>query len=145
MPETADQKSDKQVDAVPDPPSTTAAKRNINVVPKPGGEGDVPAAPKFFHGKGEVGAPKVRPKFYAKKCGAADGNIRIPGKVAVDLDGVHHRGNDKDQSHITVAVVVHLVDRHGKGIGDHQFLKIAPDHQFQTIGCAVVVEAAFSF
>ena len=145
VPEAADQKGDKQVETVADPPGAAAAQRDVNIVPKPSGEGDVPTAPKFLYGKGEVRTPKVCRQLHAEQSGTADGNVRIAGKVAVDLDGIHHGGDDKDQSHIAAAVVVHLVDGHGKGIRDHQFLKVSPSHLLQPVSCAVVVEAPFGF
>ena len=122
-----------------------AAEGNVDIVPKPGGQRNVPAAPKFFDGKRKVRALKVCCKLYAEKLCAADGDIRITGEITVDFNGEHHRNNDKYQSHIAIGIVVYFVYDIGEDIGDHQFFKITPCHQLETISHVFIIEAPLLF
>ena len=142
VPEAADQKGEKKIQAVPKTSRPAAAKRNIHIIPKPGGQGDVPAAPELPDRKGKVGISEIGCKLHAKEPRTADGDIRIAGKITVNLDGEHHRGNDKDEPNIAVGIVVYLVHHRGKDVGDYQFLKIAPGHQFEPVGHVFIIKAA---
>lgn len=145
VPETADQKREQKIQAVPETSHPAAAKRNVDIIAKPGGEGDVPTAPKFPDGEGKIGVLEVGHKLDAEKSGTADGDVRVAGKVAVDLDGKHHRGDDEDKAHIAVGIVVHFVHHCGENIRNHQFFEIPPGHQFQPVGHVFVVKTALRF
>lgn len=130
VPETADEKSQEQIQAVPPSGSPAAAQRDVDIVPEPGRQRDMPAAPEFPDGKSKVRAFEIRHQFDAEQSGTADGDIRVAGKVAVYFNGKHGCSNKEGQSHIGLRVVVDAVDGDGQHIGDHQFLIISPCHQF---------------
>ena len=105
----------------------------------------MPSAPEFPDRERKIRAFKVGHQLNAKKSGTSDGDVRIAGKITVDLDGKHQGNDDKDKAHIAVGVVVDLVHHHGKDIRDHQLLKISPGHQLQAVGHIVVVKSPFFF
>lgn len=142
VPESAHEESDHKIQTVPPFGNAAAAQRDIDIVPEPGGERDVPPAPKFLDGEGEVGTLEVGHQVDAEQLGAAYGYVGVAGKIAVDLYGEHDCGDDKHKSHIGVRIVIYLVDYAGKDVGDHQFLEIAPGHQFQAVGRVRVGEGA---
>lgn len=145
VPETADQKGEKEIQAVPPFGHPVAAKRNIDIIPKPGGQGNMPAAPEFPDGESQVGAFKICHQFDAKKPCAADGDVRVAGKVTVNFDGEHDRHDDKDKTDIAVRVVVDLVDHYSENVRDHQLFKITPGHQLEPVGRVFIVEASLRF
>ncbi len=145
VPEAAHQKGEEEIQAAPPLRHPVAAERDVDIVPEPGGQGDMPAAPKFLDGKGEVWAFEVNRKLYAEKLCTADGNVRIPRKIAVDFDSEHHRDNDKHKAHIAVCIVVNFIHRGGEHIRDHQLFKISPGHQLEAVGHIVVIKAPLLF
>ncbi len=75
VPEAAHKKGDKEIQAALPFRHPVAAKGNIDIIPEPGGQRNMPAAPKFFDGKGEVRAFKVYRKVDTEQFCAADGNV----------------------------------------------------------------------
>lgn len=145
VPETADQKGEKEIQAVTEAVHPITAEGNVHIIAKPGGEGDMPAAPELPDGEGKIRVLEIGHKLYAEKPCTADGNVRVAGEVAVYFDGEHHRGDDKDKAHIAVRIVVHLVHHCGEDIRDHQFFEISPGHQFQPVGHIAVIKKTFLF
>ena len=77
MPETADQKGDQQIQTMPESADAVAAERNINIVPEPCGQGNVPSAPEFFDAERKVRTFEVCHQFYAEQSCTADRNVGI--------------------------------------------------------------------
>ena len=59
VPQPAQEHGEGQVDPGPARPPATAAKRDVDVVPEPGREGDVPPAPEVGEAHGRVGRAEV--------------------------------------------------------------------------------------
>ena len=57
---------------------SVAAQRNIDIIPEPCGEGNMPAAPELSDGKGEIRAFKVCHQINAEEPGTSDGDVGIP-------------------------------------------------------------------
>ena len=62
--------------------------------------------------------------------GRTDGNIRIAGKIAIDLNAEEEGSCNQRHSGILSGIVINLVDDNAQLIGDDHFLKESPDHQF---------------
>ena len=145
MPKPADKEGQHQVKAMPEPACPVAAQRNVYIIPEPGGEGDVPAAPEFPDTAGEIGAFKIFFQPDAEKRGAADGNIRIAGEIAVYLQGEHNRGDNIDQSGVIFRLAVDIVYGGSQQSGDNQLLEVTNRHQFQPVRGGGRVEGACFF
>jgi len=87
MPETGDQEYDEDVADGFCGGHPTASQRDVDVIPKPGGEGDVPSAPELGDIPAEVGSPEVGHELEAEELGRTDCDIRVAGEVSVDLEG----------------------------------------------------------
>ena len=77
MPQTAHQKCDDYVHPVAERGYPVASKGNIDIIPKPGGQGNMPASPEFFDRRRKIGTFKVRHKVNAKELCGSDGNVGI--------------------------------------------------------------------
>lgn len=94
MPEAAHQEHHEDV-VVPTPlHHPVASERDVEVIPEPGGEGDVPAAPKLLDGFREIGSAEVLHQVKAHHPSRPDGHVRVAREVAVDLEGEEHGGSD---------------------------------------------------
>lgn len=133
VPESAGQEGKNQIQAMPEGAFAAAAQGNIYIIPEPSGERNMPAAPELADAVRKVRAFKVLLQFDPEELGAADGNIRIPGKVAINLDGKHNSCDREDQSGIIGGIIVNAVYGRSQQFCDHQLLKIAHGHQFQAV------------
>ena len=115
-----------------------AAERNINIIPEPGGQGNMPAAPEFLDGKGKIGAFEIRHQTNPEHPGAADGNVGVTRKITVDFDCEHQGSDDKSESHITVHIVEKLVHGDCECIGDNELFEISPGHELQPVSHMIV-------
>lgn len=126
VPEAADQEDDEGVAQHLRKGAFAAAKGKIDVVTKPGGERNVPAAPEFGNVTGEIGVGKVLHQVEAKQPGGAQRNVGISGKVAINLKRKENGANQKGASGIAAVVLVNEVYVFGAVVGDHQFFEKSP-------------------
>lgn len=70
----------------------------VEVVPEPGSQGDVPAAPELPDGAGQIGIVKVFGQGQAEHLPQADGHIAVTGEIVVQL---HRKGGIPQQQHRT--------------------------------------------
>ena len=66
---------------------SAAAQRNINIIPEPSRQRDVPTAPKLRNITAEIRHVEVPHQLNAEQFGRAYGNVGITREVAVDLEG----------------------------------------------------------
>ncbi len=88
VPEAAEQKHHRLVQALPGRAPPAAPQGDVQVVPEPGGQRDVPPAPELGDGGGDVGVLEVLRRVKAQHLSQADGHVAVPGEVEVDLNGV---------------------------------------------------------
>ena len=55
MPKAADEKGKHQIKAMTDFPHPVSAQRDIEIIPEPGGKGNMPTAPEFLDTAGKIG------------------------------------------------------------------------------------------
>jgi hypothetical protein len=87
MPDTAQQKYEKDGTTPSGQAGPVAAQRNVQIIPEPGGQGNMPAGPKFTNIPGKVREVKIPHQPEPHYAGSPTGNIRIGGKVTIDLEG----------------------------------------------------------
>ena len=88
MPEAGTEPDDENIPHRPPVPLPAAAQGDIQVLPEPGGQGDVPPPPELRDGGGSIGIVKVLREVEAQHLTHADGHIGIAGKIKVDLEAV---------------------------------------------------------
>ena len=88
VPQPAQQEDDHQIEIRPVRAGSASAERDIEIVPEPGGQRDVPAAPEFGDRLGDVGIVEIERKIDADHQAEADRHIRVAGKVEIDLQRV---------------------------------------------------------
>ena len=100
----------------------------------------MPAAPEFLDGRGEIRAFEVGHQLHAEEIGRALGDVRVSGKIAVDLEGEEHGGHHQGKALVEMDLIVNPVHVHGQIIGNHQLFKETPGHKLHAVGRLVVVE-----
>ena len=126
VPQAADGKDDEEICIRSHPPSAAPAQRDIEVVPEPGGEGDVPAPPELPDGAGEVGRAEVFHQPETQHLGAAQGHIRVSGEVAVNLNGKGGGGRDDLEAAKLIRRGIYGGDQHAQAVGNDQLFKSTP-------------------
>lgn len=91
VPNTAHQKGDKQIPQMPPMAHPIPPQRNIQIVLKPGRQRDMPSPPKLLDAPREIGTMKVFHQVESHNPRRAYGYERIPGKVAINLEGKEKR------------------------------------------------------
>lgn len=89
VPEARDEEGEEDGEAPPRHACRAAHHGVVEVVHEPGGERDVVALPEVLHAGGvEVGVAEVVHQAESHDAGAANGDVAVAGKVAVDLEAV---------------------------------------------------------
>ena len=65
-----------------------AAQGDVDIIPEPGAQGDMPPPPKLGNAGGEIGIVKVGGEIKAKALGKTDGHVGVAGKVEIQLETV---------------------------------------------------------
>ena len=92
----------------------------------------MPAFPEFGEAVGEVRFPEVGHQFKAHAFTQPDGNVRVSGKIAVDLKGKSHGPYENADTGIGARMVKDLLHKKGQVIGNHNFFEKAPEYQPQS-------------
>ena len=119
-----------------------AAQRNVQVVAEPGRQTDVPAPPEVARVQRDVRPVEVERDFIAQQQRRADGDVRIAGKIAVDL----HRVAVDRRQHLPTGVhfgqrkhAVDQIDR--QEIGDDHLLEQPGHNQPQRAAAFLLIQA----
>ena len=128
VPETPKEHDDEEVEVGATMPEPVTPERNVEVIPQPRGEGDVPAAPELGKTARNVGEIEVGRQLIAKETSGANCDQRIAGEIGKDL-----HGEAKDQGEQIQARKIKKVrigDPEGLGveiISDPHFKEISED------------------
>ena len=106
-----------------------SAQGNIEVIPEPGGQTNMPSSPEFSDVGGEIGEREIAGQVVAQESGGGDGHVGVAGEVAVDLHGVEDHGNPDAQRVVEVGIGEYRVDDGGKIIGDTGLLDETDEEQ----------------
>ena len=66
VPEARERPDDEDIHALADLPAAVAAQGDVDVIPEPGGQGDVPAPPELGHALGDIGVIEVDAELEAQ-------------------------------------------------------------------------------
>ena len=87
VPQPGECKDDEQIETGAPQAAAAAAQRNVDIIPEPAGQRDVPPPPVFADGAGKVGVVEVFRQGDTEEFSDADGHIAVAGKVKIQL---HH-------------------------------------------------------
>ena len=87
VPDAGEHPDDHQVPGQLDLGAAAAAQGNIDVVPEPGAEGDVPAPPELGDAPGDIGVIEIDHKVKAQHGPQAPGHIGVAAEVEVRSAG----------------------------------------------------------
>jgi hypothetical protein len=95
MPEAAEQHRQHQV--APGEPFRTAisTERDVEIVPQPGAERNVPASPEIGNVRREVGKIEVDRELVAQQARARYGHVGVSAEIAVDLHRVKEHADPR--------------------------------------------------
>src|SRR5438552_2442208 len=141
MPETRKDQGDEKIATGFPLPISAAAQGDIQIVPKPGAQTDVPAAPEFPKGLGQIGLSKVDHEIKAQQLCAAASNVRVTAEISVNLP---RKPVNADQNH-PKARRPELPPKRGVGkksavVRDHAFSDESGKNQHQTAEELVRIE-----
>ena len=91
----------------------------------------MPAPPKIAHGAGEIRRIEILHELNAQKTRRAAGNIRIGGKIAIDLNGKANRCKKELNAACMRCVVIGGVDKDGKIIRNDDFFEHTEEERRQ--------------
>ena len=111
MPQAAENHGHKLIKIHAPTAATVAPHRNIEVVAKPGGEGDVPTAPKVGDTVGLVGGAEVGGNLEAHPEGDTNGDVAVAREVAIELQGIAIDTHEIFKSGVKRGVVEDAVDK----------------------------------
>ena len=142
VPKARQKKDDKSVaDDFPFP-DARAAKRNIDIIAKPSGEGNVPTTPELGYVTREIRVVEVAHQFDAKEFGGTDGYVRIAGEVSVNLERKENSGQQKCGTGLGVVCCPNLIYIRRAVIGNYYLLEQAPKDLAHSIHGLIVRELA---
>lgn len=73
-------------------PCAVSAQGNVDIIPKPSAQTDVPPPPEFGDRVGAIGIPKVFRKVKAQNPPQAYGHVTVTGEIEIDLQEEAHGG-----------------------------------------------------
>ena len=88
VPDAGEEPHDQDVAHPLGPGHAVPPQREIDVLPEPGGQGDVPALPKLYHRAGNIGVVEVLQEVEAEHLPQADGHVAVAGEIEIDLERV---------------------------------------------------------
>src|SRR5699024_6690662 len=106
-----------------------AAQGDIEVIPEPGGQRDMPPAPELGVGAGKVGCLEVIDQIDAQHLGRSHGDGGAAPEVAVQLDAEENGAHNKEPAVKAVFQVIDGIHKNRGAVGDDNFKEVAPDHQ----------------
>ena len=123
MPEAGQAPDDQQVADLLAPGDPVAPQGDVQIVPEPAAQGDVPPPPKLGDRPGDIGVVEILQKVEAKHPADADGHVGVAGEVEVDLKGV---GDDPQpgqaQRNLVRLLGEHPIGDLGKLVGQQDLL-----------------------
>ena len=95
VPESAEEHGHEQVDILPYRAPTVATERDVEVIPKPERERDVPPTPKLGDVSRAVREIEVNPQIETEDGAQPDGHIAVAREVAIDLQPISQSAHEK--------------------------------------------------
>ncbi len=106
-----------------------AAKRDVEIVTEPRGQGDMPPFPEVWYRGREVWEIEVVTKVDTEEFRGPSGDIGIAGEVGIDLDGEEDGGDHERAACCGFRGGIGTGNVGGKSICNNHFLKEPPDNE----------------
>src|SRR5215216_7951321 len=103
----------------------------------------MPAPPEFRDGFGKIGMPEVFHEGDAHHLRRPKSNIRISGKIAIDLNGKRQSCDHECRSGIFMGFVINSIYKKGHSVGNHHLLEHPPGYPFQPIRHTSIIKGMF--
>ena len=129
MPEAGDGKDDHHVEIGPLQALPAAAQGDVDIVPEPLGEGNVPPVPEVLHGRGEIGTAEVVGDPDPEEAGYALCHADAGHKVRIELDAVEDAAQKDVGAGIEGGGAEDGIHHDPRLVGDHELEEKAPDDQ----------------
>ena len=126
VPKSADDENNEHVPDAHPCTGPAAAEGNIEIVAKPGREGDMPAPPEFGNIPGEVGEGEVLHQVEAEKSCGADRDVGIAGKITIDLERKEECGEKQGTAGLFCGVAIDLIHNLSAVVGNNNFHEQPP-------------------
>ena len=133
VPEAGQEHGDRQVANRLPLCAPVASQRDVKVIPEPGGEGNMPAAPEVRGIPGKIRETEILHQVNAQKLGGAPGDVGVTGKIAIDLEG---KGHHPDNRPITVERSLggeDVVGQNGAIVGHEHLFKKTHQNQAKAV------------
>ena len=105
---------------------SVAAQRNVKVVPEPAAEGHMPATPELLRIHGLIGRIEVLGQIETHQHGHAGSDVRVAGKVCIDLQGIAEKGRQVLEAAVHQGILKHAVcEVDGQVIGQDELFQQA--------------------
>ena len=95
VPETTQEENDKRVADNLRFRASAATQGDIDIIPEPGRQRNMPTTPEFSDIPAEIRDVEVPHQLDAEQFGRAYGNVGIAGEVPVNLEGEENRGKQQ--------------------------------------------------
>ena len=92
VPQTAQKKDRHRVQRAAHRAAARAAQRNVEIIGKPAGQADMPPVPEIAQRYSLIRMVKISAQPHTQQGGSPHRNIRIAGKIPVDLPGKQYGG-----------------------------------------------------
>ena len=97
VPQAGERKDDEQVQAGAAQPTAASAQRDIEIVPEPAGQRDMPPPPVFADRAGEIRVVEVFRQGDTEEFSDADGHIAVAGEVKIQLHHIRRVAQHKNR------------------------------------------------
>ena len=134
MPDAGDEKDGKEVEQGAPPAFAVSAQRDVEVFPEPGAQRDVPPPPELGDRAGEVGEVEVFLHANPEQFAQADGDVRVGGKVVVNLQHIQ-KGDAPGGGlvHPDAEVALDLGDERAEDVRQNQLFGKADDDAVEPV------------
>ncbi len=126
MPETTEEEYDKGVADDLRLGATAATQGDIDIIPEPSGQGNVPTTPEFGDIPTEIWNIEIPHQFDSKEFGRSYGYVGIAGEIPVNLESEENSGQQKRTPAVILIGRENLVHIDGAVIRHHHFLEQSP-------------------
>ncbi len=133
VPQAGQEHDDGQIPQGVPPGAAIAPQGDVQVVPEPGGQRNVPPAPKFRGRPGKIREPEILHEVDPQQFGGPPGDIGITGKIGVNLEGEGHHADHRPVSVEAGLGVKGIVGQDGAIIRHKHLFKEPHQHQAQAV------------
>ena len=141
MPQAAQNHREHEIDVGACPALAIAAQGNIQIVPQPRRQRDVPSMPELGDAGGQVRSPEIGGQMIAQDPGGPDGHVGVTREIAIDLQAVgQHRQPRRDRAE-GPRVVEDVIHEERDVVGDEDLLEQADRELPETEKSVVPVQS----